>query len=466
MKNKTAFLLWLLVVIFFLKGLFYCFYIPPWEAPDEPGHVEYAHFLFQNRSFPDMTPKVLIGRSVGESWTKQNILLKTIQKNITPHDKELFQRNNLYVGFFGGIGGYPPLYYIYEVPFYLFSLLFPSYWTLIFLRIGSLILGSISLFIAYKIVRILFPKSNYIPLLTVACIVGDPMFGFITAVINNDAMVILGFLVFILLMLKKIIINKKINMYDILLVGLIGGLSTLAKPQLLSVIPIFCGYILLSQKLLKKEKLIGMCNIFIFPFLWYGLRLIYMGKSSYEYTTNWLTGQPQPFWEYPITFIRAKQPIGIFMSFWGLFGWLNVAMPKWVYAAFFILILLAITGLIYGYKKRIKISFNKKALTFVTLSSLSYTTIIFLYDIAAFAQKGKFLIQGRYFLPITFLIFSLILQGILFFKNPWRYIFLIIVVCVLVLSQVYMYISLSKYYFHRYAIISPLTRIYIHSNSH
>src|SRR5260370_39576598 len=119
------FIILVMRVLFFIKGVYFVLFIPPWEAPDEMGHAAYVSYLYINRSIPDnVTKKPIIDRSMGTSWGQQQQLLKQMQKGNITNKKELYDRNG-YVMMInkGTIAPNPPLYYLYLLPFYILSLL-------------------------------------------------------------------------------------------------------------------------------------------------------------------------------------------------------------------------------------------------------------------------------------------------------------------------------------------------------
>ncbi len=228
------------------------------------------------------------------------------------------------------------------------------------------------------------------------------------------------------------------------------------------IIPVYLGYLFVSKKLRVKDMLISCISTIVFPSLLYGLKFIQTGTGSFSYAFGWTEGHPAPFWQYPIAFIKQKQPIGIFMSFWGYFGWLKVPMSKWIYLLFLLIMLIATVGWIYAVKKKIRLfPTSSKALVFVCIVSISYIATIFLFDFLTFIQKDVFLIQGRYFLPVVFLIVVWIIQGLLVYKDRLRTILLTGSIGIFLISQILMYSSISRFYYHRYAVISPLTKVYL-----
>jgi glycosyltransferase involved in cell wall biosynthesis len=59
-----------ILFIFLFKNLFIIFSIPPWEAPDEPGHVSYVIYMYNNKSFPSATQPFVL-QSINESFKKK-----------------------------------------------------------------------------------------------------------------------------------------------------------------------------------------------------------------------------------------------------------------------------------------------------------------------------------------------------------------------------------------------------------
>ena len=214
---------------------------------------------------------------------------------------------------------------------------------------------------------------------------------------------------------------------------------------MLVIIPVYLGYLFVSKKLRVKDMLISCISTIVFPSLLYGLKFIQTGTGSFSYAFGWTEGHPAPFWQYPIAFIKQKQPIGIFMSFWGYFGWLKVPMSKWIYLLFLLIMLIATVGWIYAVKKKIRLfPTSSKALVFVCIVSISYIATIFLFDFLTFIQKDVFLIQG-----------------LLVYKDRLRTILLTGSIGIFLISQILMYSSISRFYYHRYAVISPLTKVYL-----
>src|SRR3989344_9070351 len=84
-----------IILIFLIKGLFFIFLIPPWEAPDEPGHVAYVEYLYKYKRLPS-AEKPFISLSINTSFQENRKILKNIQtKEIKMSEKkELWDRSD------------------------------------------------------------------------------------------------------------------------------------------------------------------------------------------------------------------------------------------------------------------------------------------------------------------------------------------------------------------------------------
>lgn len=457
---KKSTVIFLLVITFFiLRGIYYCFFIPPWEAPDEPGHVKYVLNLYKNKELPSDRLRFDIGSELVRSWNyqKKYILPPTRSKKNNPV-ADLFNRNK-YKPERGtdNITSYPPLYYVYLLPFYFASLPFPSYISLIFLRFGSVVIGTISLIIIRKIAQIFFSKPQ-ICNLAIFLIALDPMYTFISSVVNSDVMVIFAFALFFYVCLKYIILSERPALRNSMWVSFIVGLSTLSKPQMLVMVPIYLVVLFIKTGLTSRMKVFLMFIAIIIPLLWY----VIAGHSSVSYSLGTMHTHVLPIWQYPSQFFKDKQLIGIFMSFWGFFGWLDVPMPKWIYVFILAILLIATGGWILGIKKGLKASGSlKKAFLFTVVMSIGYILTVVSYDVAYFLSSYHFALQGRYFLPVLFVLIFGIIKGILLYSNKVRQILIISIILVFILSQIIMYSTISSYYYHAYFFISPLSRIYL-----
>ena len=165
----------LFLLFFIIKGLFFISLIPPFDAPDEVSHIAYVNYLYNQKKVPSSS-------------------IPYISKSIQQAGRNgLFDRNSKNYTMKANVGSHPPLYYIYLIPFYILSLPFSSYGTIILLRIGSLILGTIALSLSLYITRLLFPQQIKLAYMTTFLLSVQPMFSFISSLVNIDIMTVVVF---------------------------------------------------------------------------------------------------------------------------------------------------------------------------------------------------------------------------------------------------------------------------------
>lgn len=142
---------------------------------------------------------------------------------------------------------------------------------------------------------------------------------------------------------------------------------------------------------------------------------------------------------YPVEFIATKQPIGIWMSFWGLFGWLNVAMPKWIYILYGIAVVVGV----WGWKIQIK---NRNTIFFIGVAVLLYLASIFAYDIQYYLLSQTLAIQGRYLAPILPMLIGAIAWGGMQYRGVVKRVILLLITGVFIVGQIAMFLTLINAY--------------------
>lgn len=452
-KKSIPYILIFILLVFILKGIFFIFLIPPWEAPDEPGHVAYVEYLYKYKRLPSAL-KPLISLSINRSFEENGKILKNIRtKQLNTIEKRnLWDRSDRRLDPVPvNLASHPPLYYVYLLPFYILSLPFSSYGTVILLRFASLILGLGSLLVIFSLGKKLFKKNINLSYLLVFLVSFQPMFSFTHAVVNSDAFVIFVFLYWVnraLEMIKK----KKILDKDLFILTFISALSALVKPQLIILVVMFVLLMRLAN--ISKRKILIYCLVSSIPSLiWIFYKYTTEGTGFLSYAIQQAGDISRPVWMYPLEFILQKQPVGIFMSFWGFFGWLDVPMPKWTYLLFFVIIVVGAGGSFTRVKK-IRLKTVPKEIILLFSACFLYILSIFVFDIQVFAFAHHFVIHGRYFVPVLPFILIVILKGVNSYSQSLRKILFILVVTIFFMSQLIMYATLSSYYYGS-AYINP-----------
>ena len=345
------------------------------------------------------------------------------------------------------VGSHPPLYYIYLIPFYILSLPFSSYGTIILLRIGSLILGTIALSLSLYITRLLFPQQIKLAYMTTFLLSVQPMFSFISSIVNIDIMTVVVFLGFILLSIE-LFKTKTLSPHKLRMLTLYACIASLVKPQLIIINFLFGILIFFNFSKMTFFKKIILIIVSITPsLLWIGYKFFQEGSRFATYSVQVYNPVQSPVWQYPIDFIFTKQPIGIFMSFWGYFGPLTVPMPKLSYLLYVLFILITVAYWLLRWKtEKINFHWRWNVKIFLIISFILYCIPIFSFDILYYILSHTFFIPGRYFAPILPLVIIFLLTGINILPQKQKDKLYFLFIFLFGIGQIVMITTLTHYY--------------------
>jgi 4-amino-4-deoxy-L-arabinose transferase-like glycosyltransferase len=178
----------LFVCLSLVRGFSYSVIVPPWQAPDEPGHVEYARLLAE-KGLPLAREDI--------SLQLQREILSSLhdfdfwQHVHQPEPEQLpesFRDDPFLVRSGTQVGDEPPLYYL--IPALIFALLQPQsvLLQLYVMRWFSVLLSSLVVVVAYLTAEELFHDDRFLVVGVPIFVAFLPMFTFIGASANNDSM--------------------------------------------------------------------------------------------------------------------------------------------------------------------------------------------------------------------------------------------------------------------------------------
>ncbi len=173
--SKAA--LGVLLLLTIAKGIIYVLITPPWQTPDEPSHFGYVRFVIENGCLPaferiPVSEEILASMSRHDFWKLRYHALEPASLD----EKTEFRIASRH----------PPLYYILGT-----LLLIPLkgrdiIWQLYVLRVSSVLMGALTVLVAFRTTRMLFPGDPILPLTISSFIAFLPMHSFISASVNND----------------------------------------------------------------------------------------------------------------------------------------------------------------------------------------------------------------------------------------------------------------------------------------
>ena len=361
----------LLLVVFVAQAIAYSVTLPLGEAADEVTHFAYVQYLVAHRQLPSATGAVL-----GESQQPPlYYLLGAIATFWVPQQNTKVIANPDYVS----ANPQTPNLLLHTrreaFPYYGSALA----WHLV--RLLSVLMGAVTVWATWRIAHNLFPDDSWITFGATAFVAFLPGFLLISAVVNNDNLVIMLTSLSVLQVLSMR--HRAWNARDAIVLGVLLGLALLTKVSAL-VVWAFAGALLVyyafeSKEWRKASIHIALCfgtaaALFapwaLFNFLRFGDPLawsVYLSIAS-------IRTSPM-VWQDWVGILGA-----LFTSSWGRFGGsLELTMPSVYYAALGGLIIAAIVGWLGYARDAIDHHLNPRVRTVFVLSVLFWLILLAAY---------------------------------------------------------------------------------------
>jgi hypothetical protein len=388
---------------FLLFGLALVFLIPPFEANDEPDHLNYINFIVSKKSLPVQTIDSMKVNKEGHQFPLYYLSASGLQFLLGGNSISYNVIGNKKNINFGGKESLVPVYN------HTYQEIFSSYkdkTSFYLLRVFQVLISLINLVVIYKIAGFYFHDEKF-KLLTAFIAGAIPQFAFVSSYINNDTLANLfsSLIIFSFLNFLKVKSLKSIVLFSLIL-----AVSLLIKKTMfffLPVIMLVSFFAIANKQLNLKTFGVKLASILLFIAvisLWFFLRNMNLYNEAFLSQTEMST---VPFYVdvKPLLssyFIYPFIP-GLFGSFWGVFGWMNVALPFFVYVLLFLFVSLNFFFLLRSYN--LKKLFNVKVL-FAILSVIFCLGGVVYYNTIYSQHQGRFLFPVLPFIVI-FLIYGI-----------------------------------------------------------
>ncbi len=344
-RSEGELLRWLLpavVLVYLVLGLFFAVYTPAWQAPDEPAHYNYVRYVAEQGRFP-----VLKAGDYPAAYLEEIKARHFPQEmSIAPIRYEFHQ---------------PPLYYLLGTAIYW---IFGG--ALLPLRLFSVLLGALLLFVAWWTVSEVVPHRPLLALGATAFVAFVPMHLAMTAAANNDTLAELLLALVLLFAIRYLKSGAESRLPDagqrrmrlLVLLGVTTGLGLVTKSSVYVALPLVLAAILARHLWLDRRPIsepVGDAAVYLLPSLalalpWWlrnlalygGLDFLGLGRHDQVVAGQLRTAE-----------FLAQNGAGrlvrdflttTFHSFWGQFGWMGVLLDQRLYQALAILSALAFLG--------------------------------------------------------------------------------------------------------------------------
>jgi hypothetical protein len=358
-----------LTAIMVLKGVVWTLAFPLWQGPDEDDHYAVIQFIGENSRLPDeadvyLPDEVALSRALADVG---RLPYEPEQRQSFSHTAEgpneaafaalpAELRTSVEIKATGKLMHATPLYYMMAAVVYrLFDdgdLLARAH----IQRLLVVILSSPLVIVAYLIGRTLFPTNAMMRLTIPTLVAFHPMISEITAVISVDGFFFVCYS--LLIYLGILVFRDGFTRRYAVAIGVIFAVGVLIKPTLNGFAPLIgllVAYDWWRDKERRREVVISavlMAVIIALPVGWWMQRswrlngdLFYFNPVVEGHRILQNPFYDYRFWPHMVNYYKSVWG-GIFVTWWAHFGWLDTAMPPWIYNLLRGLTVLAIGGLL------------------------------------------------------------------------------------------------------------------------
>jgi len=392
--SPQSFLLLLLLVAYLLAAGLFAARTPPWQAPDEPAHYNYAAQVARDGCCP-----VIDAGDWNSAYLDQLKSARFAPELLGNFDTIQYEDHQ------------PPLYYLAQSLIYRLTS-----GSLTAMRLFSALFGAGTIVCTYFIAILLLPERPQIALGAAALVAFLPQHVAILASVNNDSLagLVIGLTLLAMLFYLK---GDRVKPWHLgILVG-IGLLTKVSTLFLLGVVPaaiLLKGWSARAQHVMHLRTLLTSLITFILPALllsgiwWmhnintygfpdvFGLRRHDLVVADQARTADLIA--TIGFGPY---LSRALETT--FNSFWGQFGWMALPLPGWMYPVFLALLMLGGGGLmveiIAVYRKQTMdgkafASWRRNAWIILTLTAALAVLAYIYYNMVFLQLQGRYLFTG------------------------------------------------------------------------
>ena len=385
MKIQTVYWHRIVLAAYLLIGVLFAVNTPAWQAPDEPAHYNYVHFVATQGALPVL--------QAGDYDQAQQML--AINSRFGPGSSITAFRYEFHQ---------PPLYYVLAAP--LFRL---TSGALLPLRLFSVFLGALLLLVVHRVARLIVRPALAVG--AMAFVAFLPMHIAMASAVNNDSLAELLMVVMLWQCLHVILHPPRHSLRPWFGLGLITGLGLVTKSTVYGLLPMLGVTLILAWRdSLQHDPSARHASRITFALLlpllllavpWWLRNLAVYGGTDFlglNRHEDIVLGQlrtaefvAQQGW----TSLGTRFVTWTFRSFWGQFGWMSVLLDDRIYTALLTLSAAVSVGALWTLRRvwRQNNQAVRRALLLLGLAALGAVGGYLWYNLS-FVQH-----QGRYLFP-------------------------------------------------------------------
>jgi len=341
------------VLLFVLLATFYSIIVPVFEGNDESWHYAYARYIAEGRGLPCQPPDRYphLARQEASRPPLYYLLVAVLIRWVPQEDlSALYARENPYPTLL-------PIAYRDNQNHYVHTDAeqFPYRGAALAIHLArflSVLFGAGTVWGTYRLAQELFPREEGVAAGASMMVALTPGFLFTAGLVNNDVLATcLATWTLVVHLLIRRAYRGRIFHYELcgeILLGLLLGAAALTKLSGLLLWPFVAMMLVFKNPkddfLLRLRRYIVTFGVALAICGWWYLRnwylyndptglsamLALMGHRELGFgLREWLQSEAELVW----------------MSYWAVFGWFNLAAPRWVYGIYALLVLLGTLGL-------------------------------------------------------------------------------------------------------------------------
>ncbi|MBN1310815.1 MAG: DUF2142 domain-containing protein [Anaerolineae bacterium] len=276
------------------------------------------------------------------------------------------------------------------------------------IRFFGIVLGTGSVILAYMLVQTIWPDNRPLAWLSMGLVAFNPMFLFITASVNNDNLTVFLSTWIMLLLIR--VLKAGLTKRRTITLAIITALATLTKISGLTLLPVV-GLVLLIHAWHTREwrqmtsAALAVAATCLAIAGWWYLRnhMLYgelLGLNTHVAVAG---GREIALWD------LRHEWYGFWVSYWSLFGAVNILADPGVYTFYTVLCLAAIAGLVWW---AIRIIRTKRRDDLVLLGLLALQVAVVFAGVIRWTMQ-TYASQGRLIFPAIVALSTLIALGLL-----------------------------------------------------
>lgn len=416
-----------LVALALARGLLYAVVIPPWQAPDEPKHFEYARLVAdKGRLVTPQDRSVPLQQAIIDSMVHYRFW--DLGYYHYPYDAANPPQkfNQVWVQIQASTLWHPPVYYgmcaIVMWPWRAADVATQLY----AMRLLSVLLFAGTVVMAFLTAREIFPTNTALLIAIPASVLWQPTFTFISSSVNNDnlANLVMAGVIWLLVRwyMRGFTLLQGLAIVALLVLGTLTKRTTLfAWPLAVAAVPLYL-WGRETSRWMRWAWLAGLGAVIAGTLGFIALLLGGQGGSLTSWLSSdlrWATDVLRNPDQYRLTdpTIYAAYAQSLFTTFWAAFGWLSINLEKIWYLLLSLINLFAVVGLALLTRRswRGQVSLSQRQKRALVLLAATFVLALGFVLFKAIREQTFLpgdLPQGRYLFPVIVPISALLVTGL------------------------------------------------------